>query len=150
MAFKKYSPLLPINIQDSFDPNNDVSEAVNTDAVTMRDTAGLKKWSIKHNTNIVKYDHYSPEPDNKLLNSGFETDLSSWTSVLSYTLNDQFTTDRAAGAVNGTSAEPTGGTRTVVDTNSKLSISGSQLSFATGGVDYGVNPGIWYGSASRV
>jgi len=148
MAFKKYNPLLGIGIQDSFDPNNDVSEAVNTDAVTMRDTAGLKKWSIKHNTNIVKYDHYSPEPDNKLLNSGFETDLTSWTSTLSYTLNDQFTTDRAAGAVNGTSAEPTGGTRTVVDTNSKLSISSSQLSFATGGT-VSNDPRLTYSSLSR-
>jgi len=150
MAFKKYNPLLGMGIQDSFDPNNDVSEAVNTDAVTMRDTAGLKKWSIKHNTNIVKYDHYSPEPDNKLLNSGFETDLSSWTSVLFYILNDQFTTNLAAGAVNGTSAEPTGGTRTVVDTNSKLSISSSQLSFATGGPSGGtLDPGIWYSSSAR-
>ena len=148
MSFKKFNPLLSAGIQDSFDPNNDVSEAVNTDAVTMRDTAGAKKWSIKHNTNIVKYDHYSPEPDNKLLNSGFETDLTSWTSTLSYTLNDQFTTDRAAGAVNGTSAEPTGGTRTVTDTNSKLSITGSQLSFATGGSAAG-NPGLWYSSLVR-
>lgn len=66
----------------------------------------------------------------KLSNTGFESDLTSWSEVPSYTLNDQFTTDRAAGAVNGSSAEPTGGTRTVVDTENKLSISSSQLSFA--------------------
>lgn len=84
----------------------------------------------------------------KLSNTGFETDLTSWSEVPSYTLNDQFTTDRAAGAVNGTSAEPTGGTRTVTDTNNVLSVNGNQLSFATGGVTYG-NPGLWYGSTSR-
>ena len=50
----------------------------------------------------------------ELSNAGFESDLTSWSEVPSYTLNDQFTTDRAAGAVNGTSAEPTGGVRTVV------------------------------------
>ena len=148
MSKKIYNPLISVGIQDFFDPKNDIKEAVNTDAVIMKDTSGNKKWSIKHNTNIVKYDHYSPEPDNKIVNSGFETDLSSWTSVLSYTLNDQFTTDRAAGAVNGTSAEPTGGTRTVTDTNGKLSITGGALSTATGGVGDG-NPGIWYPLVTR-
>ena len=52
---------------------------------------------------------------------------------ITYLLYDQFTTDLPAGSVNGTSAEPIGGTRTVTDTNSKLSITGSQLSFASSG-----------------
>ena len=67
---------------------------------------------------------------------------------LAYLLYDAFTTDRAAGAVNGTSAEPTGGTRTVVDTNNKLSITGGQLSFAAGGVG-GTDPRLTYSSLSR-
>lgn len=49
-----------------------------------------------------------------------------------YFLYDMFTTDRAAGAVNGTLAEPVGGARTVTDTNGKISVSGGLLSFATG------------------
>ena len=49
-----------------------------------------------------------------------------------YLLYDRFDTARAAGAVNGTQAEPVGGARTVTDTNSKISISGGLLSFATG------------------
>lgn len=51
---------------------------------------------------------------------------------LTYLLYDQFLTDRAAGAVNGTSAEPTGGTRTVTDTGSQISISGSSLLIGSG------------------
>lgn len=57
-----------------------------------------------------------------------------WASSDDYYMYDQFTTDRAAGAINGTSAEPVGGTRTVVDTNNKISISGGLLSLATGSV----------------
>lgn len=44
-----------------------------------------------------------------------------------YTIADEFTTDRAAGAINGTNAEPTGGARTVTDTNSIMTISGGAL-----------------------
>jgi len=44
-----------------------------------------------------------------------------------YTLLDQFTTPRAAGAINGTPAEPTGQTRTVADTNGIMSISGGEF-----------------------
>ena len=143
-----FNPLAKKRLQFLFDPKADIKEAVATDAVILKDTSGNKKWSIQHNTNTVKQDFYSPEPDNKLLNGGFETDLSSWTEVLSYVLNDQFTTDLAVGAVHNTQAEPTGGTRTVVDTNSKLSITGGQLSFATGGSAAG-SPGIWYPSLTR-
>lgn len=76
-------------------------------------------------------------------------------SPVSYLLYDQYTTARAGGAVNGTSAEPGGtgtagqNTRTVTDTNSKLSITGAQLSAATGGVGSG-DPGLWYGSFARL
>ncbi len=82
----------------------------------------------------------------KFSNTGFESDLSSWSGAQSYTLQDQFTTARSAGAVNGTSAEPTGGTRTVTDTSSKISITGGLLNFATGGTS---NDGIWYSSLAR-
>ncbi len=50
-----------------------------------------------------------------------------------FRLRGEFSTNRAAGAVNGTLAEPTGGARSVVDTNSKFSISSGVLSIATGG-----------------
>lgn len=49
-----------------------------------------------------------------------------------YVIRDEFTTDRAAGAVNGTASEPGPGTRTVVDTESKLTIAGGALTFAGG------------------
>lgn len=66
-----------------------------------------------------------------------------------YLLNDTFTTDRSAGAVNGTDAEPGPGRRTVTDGNSKLSIAGGAVSLATGGVGAG-NPGLYYGELARV
>lgn len=50
--------------------------------------------------------------------------------------------------LNGTQAEPTGGTRTVVDTNSKLSISGGIASFSgSAGAD---NPSLRYQTQTRV
>lgn len=51
-----------------------------------------------------------------------------------YYLFDTFATDRAAGAVNGSLAEPTGGARTVADANGKITITDGLLNFATGGV----------------
>jgi len=51
-----------------------------------------------------------------------------------YYLYDDFLTDRAAGAVNASLAEPVGGARTVADANGKQSISGGLYNFATGGV----------------
>src|SRR3990167_5258911 len=65
-----------------------------------------------------------------------------------YTLYDQFTTARAAGSVNATNAEPVGGARTVTDTNSKISITGGVLDFATGGNSFG-DPAVWYGLITR-
>ncbi len=83
-------------------------------------------------------------------NTGFETDLTSWSSARTYDLQDQFTTALAAGAVNGTIAEPTGGTRTVTDTESKLSIASAALTFAGGKATpaWG-DPGLWYSSVTR-
>ena len=46
---------------------------------------------------------------------------------LRYLLRDEFTTDRAAGAVTGTAAEPGPGTRSVVDTQSVVQIVGDGL-----------------------
>jgi len=62
-----------------------------------------------------------------------------------YLINDTFTTDRAAGAVNGTDAEPGPGRRETQDTNGKLSLSGGSVVLATGGAATG-NPRLWYGS----
>lgn len=66
-----------------------------------------------------------------------------------YLLRDEFTTDRAAGSINGTLAEPGPGRRIVTDTNSKISISGGAVVFATGGVTNG-DPGIYHGPYPRV
>ena len=64
-----------------------------------------------------------------------------------YLLYDRFDTALAAGSVNGTQAEPIGGARTVVDTNSKISIAGGVAVFATGGAS---NSGIWWPAQARV
>lgn len=65
-----------------------------------------------------------------------------------YLINDTFTTNRAAGAVNGTDAEPGPGRRTVTDANSKLSLAGGAAAFATAGVGNG-DPGLWYAAQAR-
>jgi hypothetical protein len=70
-------------------------------------------------------------------------------SGVTYLLRDDFSSDKAAGSVNGTPAEPGPGTRVVIDTNNKLSIAGGVLSFATGGVGAG-DPGLWFGSLPMV
>ena len=62
-------------------------------------------------------------------------------------LRDEFTDTVAAGSVNATTATPTGGARTVTDTNSKISVGSGVLDFATGEA---VNDGIWYAAMSRV
>lgn len=56
-----------------------------------------------------------------------------------YLIRDEFTTDRAAGAVDGTAAEPGPGVRSVVDGNDVSSIAGGQAVFVAGGVS-GNNP----------
>lgn len=67
---------------------------------------------------------------------------------VAYLLRDTFSADLAAGSVNGTLAD-TGQARTVVDTNSKLLISGGQAVFATGGAGNG-DPGLWYPAVTTV
>lgn len=62
---------------------------------------------------------------------------------IKWILRDDFLDTLAAGSVNGTLATPGPGTRTVVDTNGKLSVGSNALNFATGGSVAG-NPGIWY------
>ncbi|MFZ0547820.1 MAG: hypothetical protein WAM60_20410 [Candidatus Promineifilaceae bacterium] len=80
---------------------------------------------------------------------GIGIDLTNETAEneLTLLLNDAFTNDRSAGSVDGTSAEPGPGTRTVVDSaGTKLSISGSELVFVGGS---SLDPGIWYDALDR-
>lgn len=58
-----------------------------------------------------------------------------------YLFRDLFTTDRAAGAVHTTNAEPGPGTRVVVDTTNKLSLASGSLAL-TANSAWG-NPGLW-------
>src|SRR5574343_413759 len=64
-------------------------------------------------------------------------------------LRDEFTTNRAAGAIDDTAAEPTGTRDVATDTNSKLTIGSGLLTFATGGAAAG-DPGLWYTQLTRV
>lgn len=69
--------------------------------------------------------------------------------AIAYLLRDDFTTALAAGAVNGTAAEPgPGGNRAATDANSKLTIASGLLTFATGGSAVG-NPGVWWDIKTR-
>lgn len=65
-------------------------------------------------------------------------------------LNDTFTTALGAGSVNGTASEPGPGSRTVTDAESKLSLSGGNISISGGKASpaWG-DPGIWWPSLSR-
>lgn len=68
---------------------------------------------------------------------------------LTFLLRDLFTTDRAAGAVNGTPAEPGGSlgeSRGVTDLDSRITISGGKAVFAAGGSD-GDRTALWYNKA---
>ena len=68
-------------------------------------------------------------------------------SGLTLLIHDTFATDRAAGSVDGTAAEPGPGTRQVIDTaGTKLAVSGSALVIDGGS---SLDPGIWYGSLER-
>lgn len=65
-----------------------------------------------------------------------------------YLLNDTFTTDLAAGAVDGTAAEPgPGGNRVAADPNSLLSLSGGKAVFAAGAG--WADPGLFYSVRTR-
>ena len=62
-------------------------------------------------------------------------------------LRDEFTTPLAAGSVHGTTSEPSGHTRTVTDTENKLSIADGKLTFSGGKASPSYNdndPGITY------
>lgn len=70
--------------------------------------------------------------------------------AIQYLLRDDFTDTRAAGAVNGTPATPGPGTRTVVDTESKLSISSGKLSISGGKTSAASgDPGYWLDAQTR-
>lgn len=65
---------------------------------------------------------------------------------VSYELRDDFSMDVAAGSVNGTDAAPGPGSRVVVDTNDKISISSGLLNFAAGET---ANDGLWLDAITR-
>jgi len=67
----------------------------------------------------------------------------------SFYRNDDFVRTRAAGAIDGTPSEPGPGTRTVVDTNSLLTIQGGDLFFSGNTGAWG-DPGLWLGAMPRV
>ena len=65
-------------------------------------------------------------------------------------LRDEFTTPLAAGSVHNTTSEPSGHTRTVTDTENKISIADGKLTFSGGKASpaWG-DPAIWYPSVAR-
>lgn len=79
---------------------------------------------------------------------GYQNNAGKTAGIFAYLVNDTFTTDRAAGAVNGTKAEPGPGLRDVNDTSSKLSVSGGSLIIATAAPGTG-NPRLLYATQGR-
>ena len=67
---------------------------------------------------------------------------------LRWLLRDEFTTDRAAGAVNGTAAEPGPGTRGGTDTGNNLSHNGGKMIAA--GIVTGGDPARVYDAQARI
>ena len=65
----------------------------------------------------------------------------------SYLLRDDFSDTLAAGSVNGTLAVPGPGTRTVIDTNTKLSIGGNAMTMAAGAASF---DGLFHNAQARV
>jgi hypothetical protein len=65
-------------------------------------------------------------------------------------LRDEFNTALSAGSVHNTTSEPSGHTRTVTDTENKLSIADGKLTFSGGKASpaWG-DPAIWYPSVAR-
>ncbi len=93
-------------------------------------SGGISKLALRYTADAAaSIDIPSGSSGNKFTNPTFDAGISSWD--YGNVLEDQFTTDRAAGAVNGTQAEPTGGVRTVVDTNT-VSIGSGSLNLAYG------------------
>jgi len=94
---------------------------------------------------------------NKITNPSFDhaTYNTNWTAATGYELQDEFTTARSAGSVNGTNAEDeygtsTGKTRTVTDAENKMSIASGALTVAGGKTSPAVgDPGIWWPSIAR-
>ena len=68
---------------------------------------------------------------------------------IKWLLRDEFSDTRAAGAVNGTPATPGPGTRVVTDTDSKLTVSGGNLTFAPHSTPAWGDPGLWHGAVTR-
>ncbi len=70
---------------------------------------------------------------------------------VAWLLRDEFTTDLAAGAVNGTVAEPGPGTRTVTDTSGVISVAGGVLvANGTPAALSNVSYGLWTRTAGRI
>ena len=74
---------------------------------------------------------------------GYSNNANKVAGLFQYLLNDTFTTDRAAGAVNGTAAEPGPGLRTVVDTGNQLTLSSGNLAISGGASSWG-SPNLHY------
>ena len=65
-------------------------------------------------------------------------------------LRDEFNTALSAGSVHGTTSEPSGHTRTVKDTENKISIADGKLTFSGGKASPAVgDPAIWYPAIDR-
>ncbi|MEZ4684195.1 MAG: hypothetical protein R2932_59290 [Caldilineaceae bacterium] len=63
---------------------------------------------------------------------GYQAGAGGEVGVFDYLIRDEFTTDLAAGSVDGTDAEPGPGRREITDSENKISISGGKLLFASG------------------
>jgi excisionase family DNA binding protein len=111
-------------------------------------SGGVDKLAFGYGLSSAFVDVQSDSSNNKFTNFNFDSSISGWD--YGNTLEDTFTTAKTSTQLvaNNTTAEPTGQLRTAVDTNGKLSITGGQLSFATGGVGVG-DPGLWYSSVTR-
>ncbi len=66
---------------------------------------------------------------------------------VTYLLRDDFTTTRAAGAINGTLSEPSGHLRTIDDANGVVTIDGGYIKLGAGGVNN--NDRVYYPAIAR-
>ena len=80
------------------------------------------KFSSSSNVTTSVANQITLTNSEKFANTGFETDLSSWSGTQSYFLDDEYTDTLAAGSVNGTTSTPSGDTRVVTDTGHYLSL----------------------------
>jgi hypothetical protein len=121
--------------------------ATGVEGLKLTDTSDATKLAMKWTGTGVTFDIPSLSTVNQLTNGTFETDITTggWGS---YTLNDQFTTDKTSAQLVGTqtSAEPTGGTRSVTDSASSWYVSGGVLSsLGLGGAN---DPRLYYSGIS--